>query len=386
MALSRRSLLIAALTASGAVGSAIAAGPVAAGSVARPGSGQEALSTEALIGRMIMVGFFGDEPDAPGTEAVRGWLASGKVGGVIFFEDNLASPNAALRLTKAFRQAAGPKRTPLLAVDQEGGAVSRLRPERGFEPLPSAREVAARDDIGEAFARYEDLARGLVRLGFNVNFGPVVDLELNSSSRIISGLGRSFGSDPAKVTSYARAFIAAHGKVGVMTAAKHFPGHGSTALDSHENLPDITAHWKPEELAPFNDLASDGLVPMIMVGHLVHREKTGDGVPASLSRKAVTDWLRGKLGFDGLVVTDDLHMEAIRGNFSFDEALVRAVEAGNDVLVFANREYVDPDLPERAAAAVRAAVQSGRISRERLLESHRRLDAAEGAQRLASRR
>lgn len=368
MTFGRRSFLISALVASGAIRPAIAAGPASLGDAAPSGD----LSVEALVGRMIMVGFRGDEPGSPGAAAVRGWLAAGKIGGVLFFDDNLTSPDAARRLTKAFREAAG--WTPLLAIDQEGGAVSRLRRERGFPALLSAREVAARDDPGEALARYEDLAQELSRLGFNVNFGPVVDLELNPDSRIIAGLGRSFGPDPAKVTAYARAFIAGHRKPGVMTAAKHFPGHGSTAEDSHDVLPDITDRWSRDELIPFAELAPE--VPMIMVGHLVHRKRTGPGVPASLSRRAVTDWLRGKLGFDGLVVTDDLHMDAIRGNFGFEEAVVRAVEAGNDVLVFANREYADPDLPDRAAATVRAAVDSGRLSRERLLESHRRLAAA----------
>jgi beta-N-acetylhexosaminidase len=195
MALSRRSLLIAGLVVSSGVGSAIAAGPATTGSVARAGASGEGLAVEALVGQMLMVGFRGDEPNTPGGEAVRSWLAAGKIGGVIFYEDNLASPAATLRLTRAFRQAAGPKRTPLIAVDQEGGAVARLRPERGFKALPSAREVAARYDVGEAFARYADLAEDLSKLGFNVNFGPVVDLDLNWGSNIISGLGRSFGTD-----------------------------------------------------------------------------------------------------------------------------------------------------------------------------------------------
>ncbi len=386
MPLSRRSVLIAGLVVSSGVGSAIAAGPGTTGSIARAGGSGEGLPVEALVGQMLVVGFRGDEPDTPGAEAVRGWLAAGKVGGVIFFEDNLASPAAALRLTRAFRQAAGPRRTPLLAIDQEGGAVARLRPERGFKALPAAREVAAREGVGEAFARYEDLARELSRLGFNVNFGPVVDLDLNRGSRIISGLGRSFGTDPATVSNYARVFIAAHREAGVMTAAKHFPGHGSTALDSHDTLPDITAEWRSEELAPFADLTSDGLVPMIMVGHLVHRGMTGAGTPASLSRKAVTALLRDKLGFQGLIVTDDMHMGAVRGNFSFEQAVLLAVEAGNDLLVFSNREWADTNLPDRVAAVIRAAVDSGRISRERLLESYRRIIAAEGGRRLASRR
>ena len=263
-------------------------------------------SLDRMIGEMIVVGFTGDHPTSPGARAISSWLRDGLVGGVIFFEDNLRSPEGAMELIHAFREAAG-ESTPLLCLDQEGGAVARLRADRGFEPLPSARLMGTLPR--PAVARYYDrTARELSRLGFNANLGPVVDLALNPGNPVIEGLGRSFGPDPEVVVEHAKTFIDAHRRNHVITALKHFPGQGSADDDTHYSLARITGRWSREELRPFSDLIKGGYADAIMVGHLIHADLTEPGRPASLSSRVVQGLLRTTLAYDGVVVSDDMQM------------------------------------------------------------------------------
>jgi len=268
------------------------------------------LSLDRMIGEMIVVGFWGSDPTSSGARTISSWLHDGLVGGVIFFEDNLRSPKAAIDLMQAFREAAGGLK-PFLCVDQEGGAVARLRAERGFEPLPAARSVATLS-CRAAEALYNRTARELNRLGFNLNLGPVVDLALNPDNPAIEGLGRSFGARPEIVIEYAKVFIEAHRRNHILTALKHFPGEGSANVDTHHSLARVTEIWSPRELRPFSELIADGGADMVMVGHVVHANITEPGRPASLSPRAVQGLLRTKLGYDGAIVSDDMQMGAAR--------------------------------------------------------------------------
>jgi beta-N-acetylhexosaminidase len=337
----------------------------------RARASQNLSTIDRQIGEMIIVGFHGDKPEAPGATAVAEWLRAGLIGGVIFFEDNLPNPSAAKALTKFFTAASGSS-TPLLCVDQEGGAVSRLRSESGFSTLPSAAEIAA-EPLDQAFAAYDQTASELRRLGFNVNFGPVVDLAANQDSRIIVGLGRSFGDDPRKVVDYAKAFIEAHRRNHVLTALKHFPGHGSAATDPHNDLPDITTTWSKAELRPFVELTNTGFADMVMMGHLMHAGLTEPGRPASLSSRAVTGLLRETLGYNGVVVSDDMQMGAVRNHFSPDDAIRLGVDAGVDLFIYSNREHPDPRMPTRFHDVVKSALESGRVASARIEESAARV-------------
>jgi beta-N-acetylhexosaminidase len=331
---------------------------------------------EEMIGQMVIVGFWGSNPAAPGVQAVADWLQRRLIGGVIFFEDNLHSPSSAEQLTKLFREAAKPS-APLLCVDQEGGVVSRLRADRGFEPLPAALSIATTTPRNAGFY-YDRTATELHRLGFNTNLGPVVDLSLNPKNSIIEGLGRSFGSEPATVVEFAKSFIESHHKSGIITAIKHFPGHGSTSVDSHQSLPDISNVWQKQELQPFAELIRARLVDTVLVGHLVHRDITGVGRPASLSSKAITDLLRGELGYSGVVVSDDMQMGAIRDRYSPEESIVLGVQAGVDLFIYSNREHADPKMPDRFVSVVRAAIEAGQLSSQCIEESCRRIRALKG--------
>ncbi|MGB2931495.1 MAG: glycoside hydrolase family 3 N-terminal domain-containing protein [Methyloceanibacter sp.] len=325
---------------------------------------------DRMIGQMIMVGFQGDSERAAGVIAVRDQLAKGEIGGVVLYPDNIRSPRQ-LRLLTAYLNNANSSLVPLIAVDQEGGLVQRLTPRNGYGRFPSARTVgrdpALRTPEG-AHRLYARMARELAQAGINVNFGPVVDLSVNPGNPVIVRRKRSFGSDPEAVTLLAGAFIAAHRQANVVTAAKHYPGHGSSWSDSHKALPDISRSWREVELDPYVSLSRDGLLDMVMVGHLYHpRFSDGDRLPASLSARAI-EALRAKgyIGFRGVVVSDDLEMGAVRLDHALAERVILAVNAGIDLLVFSNVKSRDTDLGVKIHAIIADAVRDGRIDRARI--------------------
>lgn len=323
------------------------------------------------VGQMIMIGFQGTEPDHPGPQRVAAMIAGGRIGGVILFADNARNPAQVRRLTASLAEAAGTL-PPLVAIDQEGGYIQRLTRRNGFQSLPSARALA-RKDLCTARTDYARTAAELASLGINVNFGPVVDLDINPRNPAIGRKARSYGVDPAAVVAYAEQFIAAHDAAGVLTAAKHFPGHGSAVLDPHTRIVDITRTWQPSELTPFQLLARQHRVPMVMIGHLIHPRFSDGDRPASLSRRAITVALRDELGFDGLVVTDDLGMDAISERYNDEEAAVMAARAGADILLFASRGAGDADRVDRVIEAVTGAVAAGRIPAATIAEAYRRI-------------
>jgi beta-N-acetylhexosaminidase len=326
-----------------------------------------------MIGQMIVVGFVGTKSSDPGVVAVKDQLGKGVIGGVMLLERNVRSSQQVLALNAGIRRAAG-NTMPLISVDQEGGAVQRLNPRSGHRRFPSPSQVGkagGADPGGRALSLYKVMASELKAHGFNVNFGPNVDLNINPNNPVIGKLGRSFGADPHHVLKFAAIFNLAHKQANILTAAKHFPGHGSSRTDSHVDFTDISKTWKPIELTPFASIADD--VDMIMVGHLYHpRFSDGPGIPASLSQKA-TDYLRNRIGFKGVIVSDDMEMGALRQHFSFEDRIVRAVAAGTDLLVFANRIAPDDDLGRHIHAAILRAVRTGTIPVKRIEESYRRI-------------
>ncbi|MCB1496501.1 MAG: glycoside hydrolase family 3 protein [Bauldia sp.] len=327
------------------------------------------------IGQMIIVGFPGTEPGQPWPSRVAAMIADGRIGGVILFGHNVRNPQQVRRLTGAMR-AAGGGLTPFVTADQEGGYIQRFKRRQGFKGLPSSARTISQKGLCNAWSVYLDAARELASLGINVNFGPVVDLNVNPRSPAIGRLRRSYGVDPATVAGFALQFIGAHAAAGVLAVAKHFPGHGSALLDPHKRVVDVTGTWRPEELEVFRDLIRDNAVPMIMVGHLIHPRFSDGDRPASLSRRAITLELRQRLGFKGLIVTDDLGMDAITDRYGLEEAAVMAVRAGADVLIFANQRAGDNTLVDRVIARVSGAVAAGAVPESTLDRSYRRILAA----------
>ncbi len=327
-----------------------------------------------MIGQMIMVGFPGDDEKDAGVIAVRDQLNKGLVGGVVLFPENIRSPDKLKNLIAYLRNARSNPR-PFIAVDQEGGKVQRLNRWNGYTNYPSAQSVGRNPSFavpGAARRLYDKMAVELAEAGFNMNFGPVVDLNLNPSNPVIGARGRSFGADPDTVTALATAFIEAHRAANVVPVAKHFPGHGSSRVDSHKALADVSATWREVELEPYRRLAAAGKLDAVMIGHLYHpRFSDREKLPASLSAKAVRalrnpNWI----DFDGVIISDDMEMGAVRDDFSRDELAVKAINAGTDIVVFSNVEASDPNLGARLHDAISKAVCDGRISRSRIQQAY----------------
>ena len=204
--------------------------------------------------------------------------------------------------------------------------------------------------------------------GINLNFAPVVDLDVNPTNPAIGALDRAFSADPAVVSRDAAIEVGAHRDRGVKTALKHFPGLGSASTNTDFGVADVTATWKDVELDPYRDLLGLGLVDVVMAAHVVNGQ-IDPAAPASLSRATVTDLLRGQLGWDGVVVTDDLGAAAITQAFGFEDAIELALNAGNDLLLFANQHAYEADLATRVIDVVEALIGQGRVAEARIDEA-----------------
>lgn len=322
-------------------------GPVVAGGKASVDVSDEA-RLRAAIGQMIVVGFEGNSTKDPSFRKLQDKVRLGQISGVLYLQRNIASKASVVAMNEALQKVAPDP--VLIAVDQEGGAIQRIPDGMAFPRIPSARTVASKLTLQKAYQAYSVLARNLHSWGFNLNFGPVVDVNVNPANPIIGRLGRSFSRKPETVVHYAAAFVDAHRKFGVLTSLKHFPGHGSARTDSHEGFADVSDTSKPEELAVFRDLIQDDYADVIMVGHTYDAKLQPHGKrPATLDRNVVTGLLRKKMHYNGPVITDDLQMAAVADHFSFKETVIDAVLAGNDLLVFGNSRSIEPDIDVKVA-------------------------------------
>ena len=334
-----------------------------------------AATIEQMAGQMIVVGFQGDSVDDPSVVALREEIAAGRVGGVMYLKTNVASLGAVRAMNIAFREAS-PELPPLITLDQEGGVVERLTAAVGFTEIPRAASVAADQTPEEAEALYARMAASLADVGFTVNFGPVADINRNPANQVIGRFGRAFGTDAETGTTYANAFIRAHHAAGLVTALKHFPGHGSSTADSHEGFVDITGTWDETELEPYRALIGSGEADMVMVGHLYHAGYAeNEGEPSSLSAAWIDGVLRDELGFNGVVISDDLEMGAIRDHFSLEGTVVRAVSAGMDILLFSNTADYHPGLAGEVLDILLAEAEANPDFAGRIEQSYERIVA-----------
>jgi len=328
---------------------------------------------------MLMVGFKGDSVTED-CDAAR-YVRDLKVGAIVLFDIDvtgdaiLGSRNITSkeRLTRMTAQLQAWADYPLLiATDQEGGKVARLKPQYGFQPTVTAEYLGTLDN--EDTTRYyaARLSREMREAGVNVNLAPVVDV-LNHDCAAVGHFLRCFSKDPDVIVRHAGWFIEESHRQGVLCTLKHFPGHGNAIDDSHYGFVDVTNAWTPQELEPFSRLIDAGKVDLIMTAHLFNRQIDED-YPATLSKKTINNLLRGQLGYDGVVVTDDLYMQAIRNQYSIP-TLELAINAGADLICVGNNISTgfEADRPFKLVEMIVNSVKEGRIPWERLLESNERI-------------
>lgn len=299
-----------------------------------------------------------------GTGAPTALVRRLHLGGVVVFSQNYTSTDQIRAANNALQGANGRAWPVLVGVDQEGGLVERVT---GGTRFPAFMTAGAADDTGLTRAAAAGSGGELAGLGFNVDFAPVADVTAGDADPVIGS--RSAGSDPDLVRRHALAAAEGLTRAGVVPVLKHFPGHGSLTTDSHVGLPvqdDTVRQMLKRDLAPFGAGIEAGL-PAVMVGHIDVR-KIDPGNPSSLSRKVVTGLLRDRLGFEGLAVTDSLQMQPVTSRYSSGQAAVRALRAGEDVLLM-------PASAADARAGIVRAVRVGRLSQARLDQAATRMVA-----------
>ena len=291
-----------------------------------------ASSTRASIGQLLIIGFDGTEM----SPSLASLLTRLQPAGVILFARNITGGEQTYQLLKDCQDCVS---TPLFTcVDMEGGLVDRFRNVTGS--APSAADVFATGDRKLFRKHGKVIGESCRTLGFNTDFAPVVDLALEASKTVMNS--RSVSANPKDVVVYAREFLAGLRSANVVGSAKHFPGLGEATLDTHHELPSVNKPWKKlwaEDLYPYRMMRRE--LPMVLIGHANYPNVTRDHSPASLSKKWITDILRKKIGYRGLVVSDDLEMGGVLKAAPIEQAAVRHIRAGGDLCLICHvEEYV----------------------------------------------
>ena len=337
------------------------------------GLSQEQLKKQ--IGRMLVVGF--EDSSVDKDSKIVKQIQKYDLGGVILFDrfysdtkrtKNIASPSQLKLLTSQLQSFS--KKPLLISVDQEGGKVTRLKPKYGFLKTPSAKNISTMG-IAQAKTIYENQAKMIKENGINCNFAPVVDLAVNPKNKVIVGLERSYGRQSADVTQYAKIFIDSQSDKNIISVLKHFPGHGSSLGDSHKGFVDISKTWSKKELEPYQNLIDSNSVDMIMTAH-VFNSQLDSKYPATLSKNINTKLLRQKMGYKGVIISDDMQMRAISKHYTLKESVTLAINSGVDILLFGN-QLATQDIDE-LVELIYTQVKKGFIPYEKIQKANERIE------------
>lgn len=343
------------------------------------------------IGQRFIVGFYGDTIEKA-KEQLEVYIRDYKIGGVILFKVHSAhhitpeekadrdklfpgnisnDPETLKNLIQGIQELNSQYASiPLfIGVDQEGGLVSRLK-DCGLGNTRSHQELGQLA-LAETTQEATKIAEHLRRLGINFNFAPVLDLALNPDNTVIVKNKRSFGENPERVATHAKAYIEAQGARGILNAVKHFPGHGSTLQDTHDGFTDASQTWKAIELEPYRILINEKKLDCIMTSH-VYNNTIDDVYPASLSQKTLEGLLRKKLGYPGLIITDDLEMKALADKYTPETIIQLGAQAGVDIFLIGNHDTRIHGV-ERSIQALQALYDEGHITPEAVDTSYHRI-------------
>ena len=332
---------------------------------------------EQKIAQMLMVGFRGTTATAQSD--VANWLNKYQIGGVILFDydsptkkykRNIESISQLQKLVADLKRLS---KTPLfVAIDEEGGQVSRLKTNYGFKPTVTQKYLGTLDNEDSTRFYAHRIAAACKQVGINVNFAPLVDVDVNPNCPIIGKKQRSYSADNEVVIRNSKWFVNEHQKQGVLCVVKHFPGHGSSVSDTHLGMADVTKTWSENELKPYSSVLANNQQVAVMTAHIFNKNIDAK-YPATLS-SATLSKLRKTMSYNGLIFSDDMMMNAITKYFTFDEAICQAINAGVDVLVFSNNiDTYNADIVQNAIDSIIKLVRSGKISVERINESYNRI-------------
>ncbi len=329
------------------------------------------------IGQMVMVGFRGAvaRPDSRIIQDIR----EHGLGGVWLVDNdsplgrtlgNVESAEQLKTLTDNLQQAA---EIPLfIALDAEGGQGIRLKEKYGFPPTRSARNLGRLDEPSATATQTRQIAQTLLQTGININFAPVLDLDKNPDNPALGTKERCYSADPETVIRHAEIILKVQREAGLLSCCKHFPGQGSARIDSHLDTVDVTDTWDEGDLEPFRRLSELGLIDALLTAH-IHNWNWDPRYPATLSKNVLTELLRNRLGFEGVVFSDDLNMGAIRNHYEMSAAIELALNAGVDVILMSNVGYYDEHITGKTTEIIHRLVEEGRIGEDRIEESYRRI-------------
>jgi beta-N-acetylhexosaminidase len=329
-------------------------------------------SLETKIGQMIMMGLTDSTVNT--NDALYKDVKEGRVGGILIYEKHLRSTNTSENLKALISAYQAAAAIPLyISIDQEGGLVNRLKTKYGFPSMPSAAYLGRIDNLDSSKFYADNIAYTLSRLGINLNYAPVLDITMPKNP-VLGSRERTYSADTDIIIKHARQTIKSHNYFKVNTVVKHFPGHGSSTADSHLGVTDVSKTWNKSELVPYRKLIKEGLVDAVMTAHIVNTQLEPSKLPATLSKKIMTDLLRKKLDFDGVIFSDDMHMKAISAEFGLEESIEKAINAGVDVLMFSgNITGVGSGTAGSMVNIVSKLVREGKVSEKSITDSYNRI-------------
>jgi len=335
-----------------------------------------------MIGQMLVIGFRGTEVTQDSYIVKE--IKNNNIGGILLFDKdnpsggtikrNIENPAQTKKLIDDIKNYSL-NSSIFVSVDSEGGYVNRLKEKYGFTNIMSAEKIGLTNNADTAKTEGQKIGKELKDLGFNLDFAPVVDVNVNPTNPVIGYLERSFSDDPAKVFIYANKFIEGLHQEKIIPAIKHFPGHGSSTSDSHLGMVDVTNTYSAKELIPYSYLIQNGYNDVIMTAHIVNQNIDKE-YPATLSKTFIQGLLRNTLKFKGVVISDDMQMGAITDQYGKESAAIKAINAGCDMLIISNNIKVyDEEVPAKTIDAIYQAVKSGEIDEKRIYESYNRIQA-----------
>jgi beta-N-acetylhexosaminidase len=339
---------------------------------------KEDLELRKKIAQMLIIGF--REAELTTKSPIYNLITKEKIGGVILFDydvpskkakRNIENPDQLRKLCTELQKAGN--NSLFISIDQEGGKVSRLKEQYGFAPSVSQQYLGDNNKKSISREWASRTATTLKSLGINLNFTPSVDLNINPDCPIIGKLERSFSDKPQVVIDNAKIVIEEHRKKGILTSIKHFPGHGSSASDTHKGIADVTNTYSEEELIPFKVLIEEGMVDMVMSSH-VFNSNFDENYPATMSYNTLTNKLRVQMNYDGIIISDDMAMGAIAKEYDLTTCLEKAINAGVDMFIFSNNgEKYDKEIGYKAIDTIFRLVKQGKVKEKSINNSYARI-------------